>query len=96
VEALSQLPINMNIIQQNLKIMHDEAETCMNQIDHNVNLASATESLLIKANKERHRTSDNQRIISLAEQAFFEGKFEKANQEASNLLKKIQSLKVNK
>jgi septation ring formation regulator EzrA len=96
VEALSQLPINMNIIQQNLKIMHDEAEAFMNQIDHNVNLASATESLLIKANKERHRTSDNQRIISLAEQAFFEGKFEKANQEASNLLKKIQSLKVNK
>jgi septation ring formation regulator EzrA len=96
VEALSQLPINMNVIQQNLKFMHEQAETLIRNIEHNVNLATDTESLLLKANKDRHRTSDNQRIISLAEQAFFEGKFEKANLETATLLKKIQSLKSTK
>lgn len=89
VDALSQLPIDMNVVQQNLNVVKEEGQSLVTRIDKTIKLALETEKLLLVANKERHRTSDNQRIIALAEQAFFEGKFEKAHLEATNLLKKM-------
>lgn len=89
VDALSLLPIDMNVVQQNLVLVKQEGQALVQRIHATIKLALETEKLLLTANKDRHRTTDNQKIIALAEQAFFEGKFEKANQEASNLLKKL-------
>jgi hypothetical protein len=89
VDALSLLPIDMNVVQQNLMLVKQEGQALVQRIHATIKLALETEKLLLTANKDRHRTTDNQKIIALAEQAFFEGKFEKANQEATNLLKKL-------
>jgi len=89
VDALSLLPIDMNVVQQNLNIIKQEGQSLVQRVHATIKLALETEKLLLHANKDRHRTSDNQKIIALAEQAFFEGKFEKAHSEASNLLKKL-------
>ena len=89
VDALSLLPIDMNVVQQNLNVIKQEGQALVQRVHATIKLALETEKLLLSANKERHRTSDNQKIIALAEQAFFEGKFEKAYAEASNLLKKM-------
>jgi septation ring formation regulator EzrA len=89
IDALSSLPIDMNIVQKNLGRINVEGQALIQQIQATTRLALDTEKLLLTANKERHRTTDNQKIIALAEQAFFEGKFEKAYQEANNLLKKM-------
>jgi septation ring formation regulator EzrA len=89
VDALSLLPIDMNIVQQNLNLIKQEGQTLVQRVHATIKLALETEKLLLIANKDRHRTSDNQKIIALAEQAFFEGKFEKAYAEANNLLKKM-------
>lgn len=96
VDTLSLMPINMNIIQENLQMMKTDGETLVKQMQVTVNLAKETEKLLVQANKDRHRTTDHQRIMMLAEQAFFDGKFEKAHLEATNLLKKIQTVKQGK
>jgi septation ring formation regulator EzrA len=96
IDALNVLPINMNIVHENLHVIEQDGAPIIKAIKAMVNLAEDTEKLLLLANKERHRTSDNQRIITLAEQAFFEGRFEKAYQEAGNLLKKIQPQKPQK
>lgn len=89
IDALSSLPIDMNIVQKNLARINAEGQTLIVRIQETTKLAKDTEQLLLTANKERHRTTDNQKIIALAEQAFFDGKFEKAYQEANNLLKKL-------
>lgn len=89
VDALNLLPIDMNVVQQNLNVIKQEGQTLVQRVHATIKLALETEKLLLTANKERHRTSDNQKIIALAEQAFFEGKFEKAYAEANNLLKKM-------
>lgn len=89
VDALSLLPIDMNVVQQNLNVIKQEGQSLVQRVHATIKLALETEKLLLSANKERHRTSDNQKIIALAEQAFFEGKFEKAYAEANNLLKKM-------
>jgi septation ring formation regulator EzrA len=89
VDALSLLPIDMNVVQQNLNLIKQEGQAVVQRIHATIKLALETEKLLLTANKDRHRTSDNQKIIALAEQAFFEGKFEKAYAEANNLLKKM-------
>jgi septation ring formation regulator EzrA len=89
VDALSLLPIDMNVVQQNLNVIKQEGQALVQRVHATIKLALETEKLLLSANKERHRTSDNQKIIALAEQAFFEGKFEKAYAEANNLLKKM-------
>jgi septation ring formation regulator EzrA len=96
IDALSLLPIDMNIVQKNLARINQEGQTLINRIQATTKLALETEMLLLTANKERHRTTDNQKIIALAEQAFFEGKFEKAYQEANNLLKKMIVTKPSK
>jgi septation ring formation regulator EzrA len=89
VDALSLLPIDMNVVQQNLNLIKQEGQMLVQRVHATIKLALDTEKLLLTANKDRHRTSDNQKIIALAEQAFFEGKFEKAFSEATNLLKKM-------
>ena len=89
VDALSLLPIDMNVVQQNLNLIKQEGQAVVQRVHATIKLALETEKLLLTANKDRHRTSDNQKIIALAEQAFFEGKFEKAYAEANNLLKKM-------
>jgi septation ring formation regulator EzrA len=89
VDALSLLPIDMNVVQQNLNLIKQEGQVLVQRVHATIKLALETEKLLLTANKDRHRTSDNQKIIALAEQAFFEGKFEKAYAEANNLLKKM-------
>jgi septation ring formation regulator EzrA len=89
VDALSLLPIDMNVVQQNLNLIKQEGQALVQRVHATIKLALETEKLLLTANKDRHRTSDNQKIIALAEQAFFEGKFEKAYAEANNLLKKM-------
>lgn len=89
VDALSLLPIDMNVVQQNLNLIKQEGQAVVQRVQATIKLALETEKLLLTANKDRHRTSDNQKIIALAEQAFFEGKFEKAYAEANNLLKKM-------
>jgi septation ring formation regulator len=89
VDALSLLPIDMNVVQQNLNVIKQDGQSLVQRVHATIKLALETEKLLLSANKERHRTSDNQKIIALAEQAFFEGKFEKAYAEANNLLKKM-------
>lgn len=89
VDALSLLPIDMNVVQQNLNVIKQEGQSLVQRVHATIKLALETEKLLLSANKERHRTSDNQKIIALAEQAFFECKFEKAYAEANNLLKKM-------
>jgi septation ring formation regulator EzrA len=89
VDALSLLPIDMNVVQQNLNLIKQEGQSLVQRVHATIKLALETEKLLLTANKDRHRTSDNQKIIALAEQAFFEGKFEKAYAEANNLLKKM-------
>jgi septation ring formation regulator EzrA len=96
VDALSLLPIDMNVVQQNLNLVKKDGQGLVQRIHATMKLALDTEKLLLIANKDRHRTSDNQKIITLAEQAFFEGKFEKAYQEASNLLKKMLPTNTNK
>jgi len=78
VDALSLLPIDMNVVQQNLMLVKQEGQALVQRIHATIKLALETEKLLLTANKDRHRTTDNQKIIALAEQAFFEGKFEKA------------------
>jgi septation ring formation regulator EzrA len=78
VDALSLLPIDMNVVQQNLNLIKQEGQVLVQRVHATIKLALETEKLLLTANKDRHRTSDNQKIIALAEQAFFEGKFEKA------------------
>ena len=89
VDALNALPIDMNGVQQNLQAVKQDGQALVQKIHATIKLAVETEKMLLTANKERHRTSDNQKILALAEQAFFEGKFERAYQEASNLLKKL-------
>ncbi len=89
VDALSLLPIDMNVVQQNLNLIKQEGQAVVQRVHATIKLALETEKLLLTANKDRHRTSDNQKIIALAEQAFFEAKFEKAYAEANNLLKKM-------
>ena len=89
VDALSLLPIDMNVVQQNLNLIKQEGQAVVQRVHATIKLALETEKLLLTANKDRHRTSDNQKIIALAEQAFFEGKFEKAYAEANNLPKKM-------
>jgi septation ring formation regulator EzrA len=89
VDALSLLPIDMNVVQQNINLIKQEGQMLVQRVHATIKLALETEKLLLTANKDRHRTSDNQKIIALAEQAFFEGKFEKAYAEANNLLKKM-------
>jgi hypothetical protein len=79
----------MNVVQQNLNLIKQEGQMLVQRVHATIKLALDTEKLLLTANKDRHRTSDNQKIIALAEQAFFEGKFEKAFSEATNLLKKM-------
>ena len=96
VDTLSLMPINMNIIQENLQLIETDGETLIKQMQVTVSLAKETEKLLVQANKDRHRTTEHQRIMMLAEQAFFEGKFEKAHLEATNLLKKTQPVKHSK
>lgn len=96
VDTLSMMPINMNIIQENLRFIQSKGEVLLKGMQATVSLAKETEKLLVQANKDRHRTTDHQRIMILAEQAFFEGKFEKAHLEATNLLKKIQTVKQGK
>ena len=96
VDAFKVFPIDMNIIHENLTFIQTEGDATMKDILKTMTLAKDAEKLLIQANKDRHRTSDHQRIIQLAEQAFFEGKFEKAYQETSNLLKKITAIKPTK
>ena len=96
IDALSVKPIDMNVVQQNLNVIQQDGETLIEQIKQKMILALETEKLLLTANKDRHRTSDNQKIIALAEQAFFEGKFEKAHQEVQNLLKKMTVTKPHK
>jgi septation ring formation regulator EzrA len=93
VDAFQIFPIDMNVIQENLTFIQTDGDSMMKDIQKTITLAKDAERLLIQANKDRHRTSDHQRIIQLAEQAFFEGKFEKAYQETSNLLKKITTIK---
>jgi septation ring formation regulator EzrA len=89
IDALNALPIDMNIVQKNLTRINVDGQALIQRILATTKLAVDTELLLLTANKERHRTTDNQKIIALAEKDFFEGKFEKAYQEANNLLKKI-------
>jgi septation ring formation regulator EzrA len=89
IDALNALPIDMNIVQKNLTRINVDGQALIQRILATTKLAVDTELLLLTANKERHRTTDNQKIIALAEKDFFDGKFEKAYQEANNLLKKI-------
>jgi septation ring formation regulator EzrA len=96
IDALSVKPIDMNVVQQNLNVIQQDGQTLIEQIKQKMTLALETERLLLTANKDRHRTSDNQKIIALAEQAFFEGKFEKAHLEVENLLKKMTVSKPHK
>jgi hypothetical protein len=86
----------MNIIQDNLRFIQTDGEALLKEMNSTVSLAKETEKLLVQANQDRHRTTDHQRIMVLAEQAFFDGKFEKAHLEATNLLKKIQTVKQGK
>jgi septation ring formation regulator len=96
VDTLSLMPIDMNIIQDNLRFIQTDGEALLKEMNSTVSLAKETEKLLVQANQDRHRTTDHQRIMVLAEQAFFDGKFEKAHLEATNLLKKIQTVKQGK
>jgi septation ring formation regulator EzrA len=89
LNALQQLPINMNIVDENLRFLNEEGEPFLQQRRLDVEDAKKAEMSLLKANQERHRTSDHQRLISLAEAKFFEGKFKEVWQDMDQLFKRM-------
>ncbi len=88
-EALQQLPINMNIVDENLRYLQEEGEPFIQQLEKDYRDALQAEQALLKANQDRHRTSDHQRFMSLAEAKFFEGRFQEVFQDIQQLLKKM-------
>lgn len=87
--ALQQLPINMNIVDENLRFLKEEGEPFLHQRRLDLEEAKQAEMSLLKANQQRHRTSDHQRLISLAEAKFFEGRFKEVRQEMDQLFKRM-------
>jgi septation ring formation regulator EzrA len=93
LEALQLKPINMVVMNQNLSLLKTEGENFLNALSQTLKVASLAEQTILIANRDRQRLNDYHRILSLAEQSFFEGKYEKAYLEAGNLIKKIQQQK---
>jgi septation ring formation regulator EzrA len=93
LEALQLKPINMVVMNQNLSLLKTESENFLNALSQTLKVASLAEQTILIANRDRQRLNDYHRILSLAEQSFFEGKYEKAYLEAGNLIKKIQQQK---
>lgn len=87
--ALQQLPINMNVVDENLRFLKEEGEPFLQQRREDLEEAKKAETSLLKANQDRHRTSDHQRLISLAEAKFFEGKFKEVRQDMDQLFKRM-------
>lgn len=93
IEALRLKPINMVIMNQNLSLLNNEGEAFLNSLSQELKVAALAEQTILVANRDRQRLNDYHRILSLAEQTFFDGQYEKAYLEAGNLLKKIQQQK---
>lgn len=94
LDAIKSTPINMNTIQANMKTLKDEGEKFLAQVEKDMAVAALAEQTIMVANRDRDRLNDYHRILTLAEQSFFAGQYEKAYLEAGNLLKKIQQQKA--
>jgi len=92
MNAFKRKPIDMNVIDSHSSSLNGEGKALINQVKQIIIDAQAAETLLVKANVLRYKTSDYQRMISLAEQAFFEGKFQLVIQEMTTLLNKIPAI----
>jgi septation ring formation regulator EzrA len=92
MNAFKRKPIDMNVIDSHSSSLNGEGKALINQVKQIIIDAQAAETLLVKANALRYKTSDYQRMISLAEQAFFEGKFQLVIQEMTTLLNKILAM----
>lgn len=93
IEALRLKPINMVMMNQNLSLLKHEGEAFLTRLSQELKVASLAEQTILVANRDRQRLNDYHRILSLAEQNFFDGQYEKAYLEAGNLIKKIQQQK---
>lgn len=89
LDALKHLPIDMNVVEENLLFLREEGEPFLNEVKASIAMAKQAEAALIKANYQRHRTSDHQRLISLAESKFFEGRFQEVYHDMDALLKRL-------
>lgn len=93
MDALRLKPINMVIMNQNLSLLKNEGEAFLTALSQTLKVAALAEQTILVANRDRQRLNDYHRILSLTEQSFFEGQYEKAYLEAGNLIKKIQQQK---
>lgn len=89
MDALRKLPIDMNIVHENVRFLQEEGEPFLVNVEETLTQATRAETALLKANYQRHRTTDHQRLISLAESKFFEGRFQEVFQEVEALLKRL-------
>ena len=79
----------MNIVHENVRFLQEEGEPFLVNVEQTLTQATRAEAALMKANYQRHRTTDHQRLISLAESKFFEGRFQEVFQEIEALLKRL-------
>ncbi|MFA5235541.1 MAG: septation ring formation regulator EzrA [Bacilli bacterium] len=88
-ETLKVLPIDIEVIDAQVKHLKGDGETLLLRIEQEVKTALLAESAIVLANRDRHRLTDYHRVLSAAESSFEAGSFQQAYLEAGNLLKKI-------
>jgi len=88
-QTLKVLPIDMETISKHVTSLKTDGEALLSRIDQEINVALRAEGAIIHGNRHRHRLSDYHRQLTISENAYFQGEFQKSYIDAGNLLKKI-------
>jgi septation ring formation regulator EzrA len=96
--ALKGLPIDMNVVSKHMHKLTEDGQALIDKINQDLNMAELAENAIVYANRDRHRLSDFNRLLTMSEKVFMDGQFQKTYNEVGNLLKKMQhhSLPINK
>lgn len=88
--ALQVMPIDVKTINANIKMLKEEGQALLEEVDAQYNLSVLAENAIVYANRDRQHLSDIQKLVSQSEAMFYEGNFEKSYIETGNILKEIR------
>jgi septation ring formation regulator len=90
-KTLCALPIDVDKINEIVKILNTNGETSLSKIEQDNNMMQLVEATILYANRERGRFSNVDELVNQAETLYYQADFEKAYIEAGDALRIAKS-----
>lgn len=86
---LMQKPINVNLVNEKIKVLNDKSNSLINSIQEKINYKESAASNIMVANRERWKFGDVNNLVSQAETFYLSGEFENAEKMSASALENL-------